>query len=162
MKLFHKLFLNKDSLGIGAPVAGRLISIKEVDDPAFNEEVLGKGVAVVPSDMRICSPVDGKVSARFPTGHAAAVTSKEGVEILIHVGLDTVKLKGRYFTVYAHEGQEVKKGELLLEADIEKIQAEGYDITTPIVICNSDDFSKIQITEPGVVFQGEEILNVQK
>ncbi len=161
MKFLHNLFSKNDKVGIVAPVAGRLINIKEVDDPAFNEEVLGKGVAVVPSDTRICAPVDGKVSAIFPTGHAAAVTSREGVEILIHVGLDTVKLKGRHFIVHAHEGQEVKKGELLLEADIEKIQAEGYDITTPIVICNSHDFSKIHIAETGTVSQGEEILNVQ-
>lgn len=162
MKIFKNLFLKNNNVEIGSPAAGRLISIKEVHDPAFNEEVLGKGVAVVPSNMQICAPVDGKVSSIFPTGHAVAVTSRDGVEILIHVGLDTVKLKGRHFTIHAQEGQEVKKGELLIEADIEKIQAEGYDITTPIVICNSNDFSKIHIVEPGIVSQGEEILKVEK
>ena len=156
------MFAKDNGIKIGAPVAGTLMSIQEVNDPAFSGEILGKGVAVVPAGTRICSPVDGTVSTVFPTGHAAAVTSKDGAEILIHVGLDTVKLDGRHFTIHASEGQEVKKGDLLLEADIEQIKAEGYDITTPIVICNSDDFSDIHPREPGAVSQGDEILILKK
>lgn len=162
MKLFQNIFAKDSGSGIGAPVAGTLISITEVNDPAFSGEVLGKGAAIIPSGTRICSPVDGTVSTVFPTGHAAAVTSKEGAEILIHVGLDTVKLEGKHFTIHASEGQEVKKGDLLLEADIEQIKAEGYDIATPVVICNSDEFSEIRMAEPGTVSQGDNILNLKK
>ena len=162
MKLFQNIFGKDSGIDIGAPVTGTLISITEVNDPAFSGEILGMGVSVIPSDTRICAPVDGTVSTVFPTGHAAAVTSKEGAEILIHVGLDTVKLDGKHFTIHASEGQEVKKGDLLLEADIEQIKADGYDITTPVVICNSDEFSEFHMAEPGTVSQGDHILNLKK
>ena len=161
MKLFQNLFA-KDGMKIGAPVAGKLVSIKEVNDPTFADEILGKGVAVIPTDNRICAPADGVVSTVFPTGHAAAVTTGDGAEILIHVGLDTVKLEGKHFTIHASEGQEVKKGDLLLEADIEQIKAEGYDITTPIVICNSDEFSEFHMAEPGNISQGDNVLSLKK
>lgn len=161
MKLFQNLF-GGDGIRIGSPVAGDLVSIKDVNDPTFSDEILGKGVAVIPADNRICAPVDGTVSTVFPTGHAAAVTSTDGVEILIHVGLDTVKLDGKHFTIHATEGQEVKKGDLLLEADIEQIKAEGYDVITPMVICNSDEFSEIQAHEPGKVAQGDEVMKLRK
>ena len=162
MKLFQNLFTKDGGITVGAPVAGTLIDITEVNDPAFSGGILGKGVAVVPSGTRICAPAAGTVSTIFPTGHAAAVTSKEGAEVLIHVGLDTVKLEGRHFTIHAGEGQEVKKGDLLLEADIEQIKAEGYDITTPVVICNSDEFSEFHMPEPGAVSQGDEIMTLKK
>lgn len=162
MKLFQNLFSKDSGIKVAAPAAGKLISIQEVNDPAFSGEVLGKGAAIVLSDTKICAPADGTVSTVFPTGHAAAVTSDDGAEILIHVGLDTVKLEGRHFTIHASEGQKVKKGDLLLEADIEQIKAEGYDITTPVVICNSDEFSEIQMAEAGNVSQGDDILTLQK
>ena len=163
MKLFQNLFAKEDhSMEIVAPVSGKLVSIQEVNDPAFSDEVLGKGVAIVPTSGRICAPVDGTVSTVFPTGHAVAMTSGKGVEILVHIGLDPVKLEGRHFKIHASEGQEVKKGDLLLEADLEQIRAEGYDIATPVVICNSDDYSKFRITEPGEVSQGDVILALEK
>lgn len=161
MGFLQNLF-SKGGIAVGAPTAGKLVSIKEVSDPTFSEEILGKGAAIIPSDNRIYAPIDGTVSTVFPTGHAVAVTSAEGVEILIHIGLDTVKLDGKHFTIHASEGQEVKKGDLLLEADLEQIKAEGYDTITPIIICNSDDFSEIQMMEPKDVGQGEDILKLQK
>ncbi|MCM1087271.1 MAG: PTS glucose transporter subunit IIA [Muribaculaceae bacterium] len=161
MKLFQNLF-GKGGIAVGAPAAGKLVSIKEVSDPTFSEEILGKGVALIPSDNRICSPVEGTVATVFPTGHAAAVTSSEGAEVLIHVGLDTVKLDGKHFTIHATEGQTVQKGDLLLEADLEQIAAEGYDIITPIIICNSDDFSEIEPAEPRDVEAGDDIMNLRK
>ena len=115
MKLFQNLFAKDNSIEIGAPAAGKLVSIKEVSDPTFSEEVLGKGAAIIPADGKFYAPAAGTVSTIFPTGHAAAITSSEGVEILIHIGLDTVKLEGKHFTIHASEGQEVKKGDLLLE-----------------------------------------------
>lgn len=163
MKLFQNLFTAKDnSIKIGAPVTGKLVSIKEVNDPTFSDEILGKGAAIIPSDNRICSPVDGTVATVFPTGHAAAVTSDDGVEVLIHVGLDTVKLNGEHFTVHATEGQKVKKGDLLLEADMEQIKAAGYDTITPVIICNTDEFAQVDPAEPGDVAQGSDVLIIQK
>lgn len=162
MKLFQNLFTKDNSIGIGAPAAGKLVSIKEVSDPTFSEEVLGKGAAIIPADGKFYAPVDGTISTVFPTGHAAAITSSEGVEILIHIGLDTVKLEGKHFTIHAEEGQEIKKGDLILDADLDQIKAEGYDIITPVIICNSDEYSEIQMMEPGDVTQGDDILKLQK
>ena len=162
MKFFQNLFAKDSGIKIGAPVSGTLVSIKEVSDPTFSDEILGKGVAVIPSSGRICAQADGTVSTVFPTGHAATLTTEDGVEILIHVGLDTVKLDGKHFTIHAQEGQKVSKGDLLLEADIEQIKAEGYDTITPVVICNSDDFSEVHLSEPGEVSQGDEMISLQK
>ncbi|MCM1154585.1 MAG: PTS glucose transporter subunit IIA [Roseburia sp.] len=162
MKLFQNLFGRDGGIMIAAPLSGRLVSIKEVSDPTFSEEVLGRGVAIIPADGKVCAPADGVVNTVFPTGHAAAMTSNEGVEILIHVGLDTVKLNGKHFTIHAAEGQEVKKGDLLIEADIEQIKAEGYDIITPVIICNSGDFSDFQMAEAGDVAIGDDILTIRK
>jgi len=162
MKLFQNLFGKDDGIKVGAPMAGRLVSIKEVNDPTFSDEILGKGAAVIPTDGRVCAPVDGTVTTVFPTGHAAAVTGGDGVEVLIHVGLDTVKLNGEHFTIHAAEGQKVKKGDLLMEADLEQIKAAGYDIITPVVICNSDDFAQVQAADAGDVAQGDDILTLRK
>lgn len=162
MKFFQNLFAKGGGIVIGAPVSGKLVSIKEVSDPTFSEEILGKGAAVIPSDGKVYAPADGVISTIFPTGHAAAVTTDSGVEILIHVGLDTVKLDGKHFTIHASEGQKVKKGDLLLEADLEQIKAEGYDIITPVIVCNSDEFSEIGMMEPGEVSRGADILKLQK
>lgn len=161
MKIFQNLFA-KSGIVVGAPVAGSLVSIRDVSDPTFGEEILGKGVAIIPSDNRIYAPVDGKVATVFPTGHAVAVVGNDGMEILIHVGLDTVKLNGEHFTIHAEEGQEVKKGDLLLEADLEQIKASGYDIITPIVICNTDEFTEIQPEEPKTVAPGDDIMKLRK
>lgn len=162
MKLFENLFSGSGSMEIAAPVAGKLVGISEVKDDVFSKELLGKGVAIIPSDSRFVSPVDGIVTMTFPTGHGVAVVSDEGAEILIHVGMDTVKLRGKHFTVHVEEGRKVKRGELLLEADIKQIEAEGYDIVTPIVVCNSDDFSEYKAAEPGEIRQGEIILKFQR
>lgn len=161
MKLFQNLF-SKGDIVIGAPVAGKLVSIKEVSDPTFGDEILGKGAAIIPSDGRVYAPVDGKVATVFPTGHAIALVGSDGEEVLIHVGLDTVKLNGKYFTIHVEEEQQIKKGELLLEADLDQIRAAGYDIITPIVVCNTDDFTQVQPETPGEVKQGDDILKLQK
>lgn len=162
MKLFQNLFGKDNGIEIAAPVSGKLVGLGEVNDPTFSEEILGKGVAVIPSDGRVCAPADGTVTTVFPTGHAAAVTSDSGAEILIHVGLDTVKLSGKHFTIHAKEGQKVSRGDLLLEADIEQIRAEGYDIITPVVICNTDEFSGFRMADSGEVSQGDVVLTLQK
>lgn len=162
MKLFQGLFGKSGGIQLASPVKGKLVSIKEVSDPTFGEEILGKGIAVIPADNKFCAPADGTVTTIFPTGHAAAITTEDGAEILIHIGLDTVKLDGKYFTIMAAEGQKVKAGDLLIEADLEKIKAEGYDIITPVVICNSDEFSEIVPKAPADVSRKDVILTLKK
>ena len=133
----------KEKFVIYSPLNGKVINIKEVKDPAFNEEILGKGVAVIPSVGMLYAPCDGKVSNLIDTSHAIGLTSDFGAELLMHIGFDTVKLKGKYFKTYVKEGDKVKKGEKLIEFDIEKIKNDGFDITTPVVICNYDKFNSL-------------------
>ena len=161
MKIFQNLF-SKGDAAVGAPVAGSLVSIKEVSDPTFGEEIIGKGVAIIPTSNQICAPIDGKVATVFPTGHAVAVVGSDGTEILIHVGLDTVNLNGEHFTIHVEADQEVKAGDLLLEADLEQIKAAGYDIITPVVICNTDDFAEILPESPKTVSPGDDIIKLRK
>lgn len=163
MGLIKNIFGKKEEgIQICSPVAGKLVSLSEVSDPTFADGILGQGAAVIPSDNRFLSPVDGTVTTVFPTGHAAAITSEEGAEILLHIGVDTVKLNGQHFTIHAEEGQKVNKGDLLLEADLEQIKAAGYDVVTPVVICNTDDFAEVGMAEAGEVTAGDVILTLKK
>lgn len=152
----------KKGTEIGAPVKGECIPISKVADPTFAEEILGKGMAIMPVEGKIYAPADGVITTVFPTGHAVGMTTAEGVEILIHVGLDTVQLKGQFFTIVAEADQKVKKGDLLLEADLEQISSAGYDTVTPVVICNSTDFAEIRCKTEGLVEVGEEVITCQK
>lgn len=162
MSLLKGLFGKGDGIQVCAPTAGRLLPLSAVSDPTFAEGILGQGAAILPTDGRFLAPVDGTVATVFPTGHAAAITTAEGAEVLLHIGLDTVKLNGAHFTIHAEAGQQVKKGDLLLEADLEQIQAAGYDIVTPIVICNSDAFREIGMEEETDVAAGDVILHLKK
>lgn len=160
---FLKNFLGKTGgIQICAPCAGKLSALKEVKDPTFSSGILGPGVAILPSVGKFYAPADGTVATVFPTGHAAAVRTKEGAEILLHIGLDTVKLKGKHFTIHVEEGQQVKKGELLLEADLEAVRADGYDTVTPIIISNFEVFEKIETSGAQEVSVGDEILRLRK
>ncbi|MFR6280083.1 MAG: PTS glucose transporter subunit IIA [Lacrimispora saccharolytica] len=136
-----KMFGGKDDKKvILAPVEGKAVSLKEVNDPTFSQEILGKGVAVIPSKGRVVAPADGVVSVFFETKHAVSITADNGAEIIVHVGLDTVNLKGEHYTAYKKQGDKVKAGELLLEFDLEAIKAAGYDVITPVIICNTPDY----------------------
>lgn len=162
MKLFQNKLPKNKGIQISAPMEGKLVSIREVSDPTFSEEILGKGVAIIPSENQVFAPVDGTIRTVFPTGHAIAIVANEGAEILIHVGIDTVKLNGRHFSIHVKEGDVVKKGVLLIEADIKQIKAEGYDVITPVIVCNSQDFTKIEMEKTKEVVQGEGIMYLQK
>lgn len=148
----------KKEIVIAAPVKGECIPISEVADPTFAEEILGKGMAVKPSVGKFYAPADGEITTLFPTGHAVGMTTAEGAEILIHVGLDTVQLKGQFFSTKVETGQNVKKGDLLLEADLEEIKKAGYDTVTPVIICNSSDYSSIECKKSGTVEPGEGVI----
>lgn len=143
-----------------SPLSGKVIPLKEVHDEVFSSELMGKGCAVIPSEGKIYAPLDGKVVGLLESHHAVGIESGDGVEVLIHVGMDTVKLGGEGFTTYVEEGESVKKGQLLLEFDIEKIQAEGYEVTTPVIVANSDEFSEIVTVANKEVSHGEGLLRV--
>lgn len=145
---------------IYAPIEGKVLPLSEVKDGVFSEGLLGKGVAIEPSVGKVSAPFDGTVSAIYATKHAIALTSKDGVELLIHVGIDTVQLSGKYYDIKVNQGQEVKAGELLAEFDIEGIQSEGYRTVTPIIIVNTDVYKEIQTIAEGEIKIKEQLLSI--
>ena len=122
-------------LTLDAPISGDVIPLSEVNDQTFATGLLGQGVAIQPTGTRVIAPADAKVEAIFPTGHAVALNTVDGLDVLIHVGLDTVQLEGKHFTVHAQVGDIVHKGDVLIEFEREAIAAEGYDVTVPILVC---------------------------
>ncbi len=160
--LMEKLgFQNKDIV-IGAPIEGEVCSLNEVNDPVFSDKILGDGVAIKPATGRVVAPVDGTVGVLFETKHAISLTSDQGAEILIHVGLDTVNLKGQFYQSFVTAGDKIKAGQLLLEFDINQIKAAGYDVITPVLICNRTDYSAIIPVTGKKVEELEKILTVRK
>lgn len=155
---FFDFMKGKKETVIAAPVKGECIPISEVADPTFAEEILGKGVAIKPSEGKFYAPADGTITTLFPTGHAVGMTTPDGVEILIHVGLDTVQLKGQFFDAKVNDSQSVKKGDLLLEADLDEIKKAGYDTVTPVLICNSSDYSSVECKKSGMVEPGDGVI----
>ena len=141
---FLKKKENKESsYTLGSPAKGKAVPLSEVNDPTFAEEMLGKGVAVIPAEGRICAPADGKIDMVFDTLHAVSMVTDYGAEVLIHVGLDTVKMNGEGFKGHVKSGDHVKKGDLLLELDLEKVKAAGYDTITPMIVCNTPDYASV-------------------
>lgn len=134
----------KEEKILAAPVTGRAIPMSQVADPTFSQEILGKGTAIIPSEGRVVAPADGLVTMVFDTKHAVSIQTDSGAEVIVHVGLDTVELKGKYYTAHVKAGDHVKQGDLLLEFDMEKIKEEGYDITTPVIICNTPQFPNME------------------
>ena len=160
--MFH-FFKKKDNKFIlGAPAKGKAVALKEVSDPTFAEEMLGKGMAVIPSEGRSCAPADGEVGMVFDTLHAVSLTTDFGAEVLIHVGLDTVKMKGEGFTGHVKAGDHVKKGDLLLEVDLDKVKAAGYDVITPMLVCNTDEFSSVTGIYGKDVEAGDDAVVIEK
>lgn len=145
----------KEEKIIVAPVSGTAIPMSQVSDPTFSQEILGKGTAVIPSDGRVAAPADGLVTMVFDTKHAISMQTDNGAELIIHIGLDTVQLKGQYFEAYVVAGDKVKKGDLLLDFDIDKIKEAGYDVTTPVIICNTSQFPKMECMTGMEVKAGE-------
>ena len=144
MGFFSKLFSKSEKLNnnhLYAPIAGKAVSITEVPDPTFAEGMLGNGIAIIPSDGKVYAPCNAKVDMMFSTGHAVSLVSDSGAEILIHVGLETVGLEGKPFKLHANSGDTVKKGDLLIEADLEMIKAAGLNTITPVLVCNSDTYT---------------------
>ncbi len=128
---------------INSPLTGKVLDLTQIEDAAFASGVLGKGVAIEPTVGVAVSPVDGTVETLFKTNHAIGIVTSSGAEILIHIGMDTVKLDGKHFTAKIAQGDVVKAGQPLVEFDIEAIKAEGYSLVTPVVITNSDNFENV-------------------
>jgi PTS system arbutin/cellobiose/salicin-specific IIC component len=144
---------------IASPVKGAVVPIKEVKDETFATEVLGTGVAVLPEEGKVFAPVDGEIM-QFETGHAAGIVSPEGFEVLIHIGVNTVELKGECFKTYFTSGDKVKKGDLLIEFDIEALKEKGYDIVTPIIINEMGNYSRVTVDASGAVESGGALLTI--
>lgn len=144
------------------PIKGFVIPLKEVKDETFAGEVLGKGMAVVPEVGEVVSPVNGQITTLFDTKHAIGITSENGIEILIHVGINTVELGGKYYTAHVEEGTKVIAGQKLLSFDIIGIRKEGYDVTTPVIITNTDDYSEIKELASGPAMALEKLILAEK
>lgn len=145
---------------IVSPLNGEVVALSEVKDEAFSSGAMGSGLAIVPSEGKLYAPCDGTISTFFPTGHAIGIETDRGAELLIHVGMDTVTLNGEGFTPKKKQGDRVCKGDLLLEFDIAKIKAAGLDITTPVLITNSDEYSDVIVVEPQIVGAGKELITL--
>lgn len=146
---------------ICSPIKGRVIPLAQVEDPTFAQEILGKGVAVIPDTGLVVSPVNGVIDHLFETKHAVGIKSEDGAEILIHIGMDTVNLKGKHFKTFVKQGERVEVGTPLIEFDIEGIEQEGYDITTPIVITNSEQYGKVEALKE-IVVEKEPLLRLTR
>lgn len=134
---------------IYAPIEGEAIALNKVNDQTFAAGVLGKGMAIIPATGKVVAPFDGTVETVFDTKHAIGLKSKDGVEVLIHIGINTVELGGKFYETHVSEGDEIKAGQLLVTFDMDKIKAAGYDVTTPVIITNSDDYSQVNVVAQG-------------
>ena len=140
---------------------GNIIKLEDVEDEAFSSKVLGEGIAVEPSEGKLYAPCNGKVEMVFGTKHAINIVSSDGCEILLHIGIDTVKLNGQFFEAHVSDGQKINKGDLLITFDIDGIKKAGYKTTTPMIICNSDDYTSITPVAEGAVSAGDEIIEIK-
>lgn len=147
---------------IASPMKGEVKKLSELKDEAFASGVLGKGAAIVPEEGKVYAPADGEITALFPTLHALGMKTGEGAELLIHIGMDTVQLNGEGFEAHIKEGDQVKKGQLLISFDKALIEGKGYCLDTPVLITNSDDYLEIVEPEPGRIMPGEIVLKALK
>ena len=151
---------SKDTV-LYACLNGTVVPLADVKDEAFASGVLGDGIAIEPSNGELVAPADGEISSTFETHHAVGMTTADGAELLMHIGIDTVKLGGKHFTYLVNEGDKVKKGQPLIRFELEAIKAEGYPVTTPIIVCNTDDYAAVEAKASGTVKQGDVLLELK-
>lgn len=149
------------SISLYAHLNGTVVPLENVEDEAFSSKALGEGVAIEPSKGKLYAPCDGKVEMVFDTKHAINLVSKEGCEILLHIGIDTVKLGGKFFETHVSDGQEIKKGDLLISFDINGIKNAGYKVTTPMIICNTDDYNSVETIVNGNISASSKIIKIK-
>ena len=150
----------KDTV-LSACLNGTVVPLAEVKDEAFASGALGDGIAIEPTDGELVAPADGEISSTFETHHAVGMTTVDGAELLMHIGIDTVKLGGKHFTYLVNEGDKVKKGQPLIRFELEAIKAEGYPVTTPLIVCNTDDYAAVAAKASGTVKQGDALLELK-
>ena len=150
----------KDTV-LSACLNGTVVPLADVKDEAFASGALGDGIAIEPTDGELVAPADGEISSTFETHHAVGMTTTDGAELLMHIGIDTVKLGGKHFTYLVNEGDKVKKGQPLIRFEIEAIKAEGYPVTTPLIVCNTDDYAAVAAKASGTVKQGDALLELK-
>ena len=151
----------KDTV-LSACLNGTVVPLADVKDEAFASGVLGDGIAIEPSDGELVAPADGEISSTFETHHAVGMTTADGAELLMHIGIDTVKLGGKHFTYLVNEGDKVKKGQPLIRFELEAIKTEGYPVTTPVIVCNTDDYAAVEAKAGGTVKQGDALLELKR
>ena len=142
-------------------MSGTMIPMAEVQDEAFSNCILGDGVAVEPGEGKLYAPADAEVDNLFDTHHAIGLVTEDGVEVLLHIGINTVELKGQHFTAHVAVGQKVKKGDLLISFDMEAIKAAGYLLTTPMIVCNTEDYQSVAPVAQGEIQAGTDLLEVK-
>ncbi len=152
---------NGKTITLYSHMNGTAVKLEDVEDEVFSQKILGEGAAVEPSEGKLYAPCDGKIDSVFDTKHAVNMVSHDGVEILLHIGIDTVKLGGQYFEAHVSDGQEVKKGDLLISFDMDKIKAAGYKVTTPLIIGNTDDYASVEPVAQNSVSAGDMILKIK-
>ena len=150
----------KDTV-LSACLNGTVVPLADVKDEAFASGALGDGIAIEPTDGELVAPADGEISSTFETHHAVGMTTADGAELLMHIGIDTVKLGGKHFTYLVNEGDKVKKGQPLIRFELEAIKAEGYPVTTPLIVCNTDDYAAVAAKASGTVKQGDALLELK-
>ncbi|AQP38652.1 PTS sugar transporter subunit IIA [Anaerostipes hadrus] len=158
-KMFEK---NAKTISLKAVEDGRTIPMDEVNDQTFAQELLGPGIAIVPSNGTVVSPINGTIATVMDTKHAVCIQGEDGLELIVHAGLDTVELNGKYYQTYKEIGDQVKAGDVLLEFDLEEITKAGYDVTTPIVITNLGDYKITKCLTGQQVKAGEEVIQLTK
>ena len=158
----EKLVIKSLNTGVkvASPLSGEMVELSQVNDATFASGIIGKGTAIIPTKGQIIAPFDGVVDAFFDTGHAIGLKSNEGIEMLIHVGIDTVNLGGKYFNPKKSQGDKIKAGDIILEFDIQGIISEGYEVVTPVIITNSDSYMDIIVENKSIVNEKEYIMTV--
>lgn len=146
---------------IKAPLSGKVVKLSQLNDQVFASGLMGKGIAIEPTNGEVCAPVTGTITSILPTKHAIGITSDEGVELLIHVGMDTVELKGVGFECFVNENEHVKAGDLLLKADLKKIKTAGFSVTTPIVVTNTKEYSAVEVISSTEVTKGHPLITIK-
>lgn len=147
---------------IPAPMTGKVVALKDVDDIAFASGSIGSGIAIEPTEGKVYSPFDGIIETIFYTNHIVGLSSDKGIELIIHIGIDTIKLDGNYFHANFFEGAKVQRGDLLLDFDVEAIKADGFSLVSPVVVVNGINYSEIYTTDKDFVEYNDDLIFIKE
>ena len=161
-QVIDRVVESNETTSLSSPANGEVLSLSKVSDDVFATGVLGKGIAIIPAEDMIYAPCAGVITTLFPTGHAVGITTDSGVDVLVHIGIDTVQLNGKGYKVQVQQGDIIQKGTALVEIDRDYIIGQGYSLETPIIVTNSDQYNNIQadVQDGAKVKVGQEILTV--